>query len=107
MQAKTSTFGISRRGLLKGATAFGGAALILPTTMHKASAEPKRGGILRIGQASGSTADGYDPGRWDAQFSQVLHTARCGFMTEIAADGSLVGEVAESWEATLDRKSVV
>ena len=102
MQAKTSTFGISRRGLLKGATAFGGAALILPTTMHKASAEPKRGGILRIGQASGSTADGYDPGRWDAQFSQVLHTARCGFMTEIAADGSLVGEVAESWEATPD-----
>ena len=48
---------LSRRSLLKGATALGTAALILPSTVRRASAEPKKGGILRIAQASGSTTD--------------------------------------------------
>ncbi|MFZ1725576.1 MAG: ABC transporter substrate-binding protein [Albidovulum sp.] len=93
---------LSRRSLLKGATALGTAALILPSTVRRASAEPKKGGILRIAQASGSTTDSNDPATWDSQFVQVLHTARCGYLTEIASDGSLVGEVAESWEASAD-----
>lgn len=98
----SSPKGVSRRGLLQGATALGTAALILPASVRRASAEPKRGGILRVAQASGSTTDSYDPATWDSQFVQVLHTARCGYLTEIAADGSLVGEVAESWEASAD-----
>ena len=94
--------GLSRRSLIKGATALGAAGLILPAGVRRAAAEPKRGGILRIAQAAGNTTDGYDPATWDSQFVQVLHTARCGYLTEIAADGSLVGEVAESWEASAD-----
>ncbi len=94
--------GLSRRSLLKGATALGAAGLILPASVRRAMAEPKRGGILRVAQAAGNTTDGYDPATWDSQFVQVLHTARCGFLTEVASDGSLVGEVAESWEASAD-----
>lgn len=100
-----SKFGhVSRRGLIKGATAITAAGLILPFGAGRALAEPKRGGILRLAQGSGSTTDSYDPATWDSQFVQVLNTARCGFLTEIASDGSLVGEVAESWEATPDAK---
>ncbi len=94
--------GLSRRGLLKGATALGAAGLILPASMRKAAAQPNKGGTLRVAQGSGSTTDSNDPATWDSQFVQVLHTARCGYLTEIAADGSLVGEVAESWEASPD-----
>ncbi|SPH18009.1 Heme-binding protein A [Defluviimonas aquaemixtae] len=94
--------GLSRRGLLQGATALGAAGLILPASVRRAAAEPKKGGILRLAQASGSTTDSSDPATWDSQFVQVLHTARCAYLTEIAPDHSLVGELAESWEASAD-----
>ena len=57
--------GLSRRSLIKGATALGAAGLILPAGVRRAAAEPKRGGILRIAQAAGNTTDGYDPATWD------------------------------------------
>lgn len=94
--------GLSRRSLIRGATALGAAGLILPATMRPARAEPKRGGVFRVAMASGNTTDSYDPATWDSQFVQVIHTARSGYLTEIAADGSLTGEVAESWEASAD-----
>lgn len=93
---------LSRRGVLKGATALGAAALILPATNRRASAEPKRGGILRIGFGHGSTTDNLDPGTWDNVYSQVFAQSRHNFLTEIAADGSLVPEIAESWEPSAD-----
>ena len=91
--------GLSRRQLLKGASALGGAALILPASYRSARAEPKKGGVMRIAIAAGATSDGYDPGLWDQQFVQVFATARHNYLTEIGADGQLVGELAESWES--------
>ncbi|MDI3336086.1 ABC transporter substrate-binding protein [Defluviimonas aestuarii] len=96
------TGGLSRRGLLKGATALGAAGLILPASVRKAMAEPKRGGVLRIALASGNTTDSLDPATWDSTFVQSFNTARCNTLTEIAPDGTLVGELAESWEASAD-----
>ena len=93
---------ISRRGILKGASALGAASLILPAGSRMASAQPKKGGTLRIGMGHGSTSDNLDPGSWDNAYSQVFATARHGNLTEIAADGNLVPEVAESWEASDD-----
>lgn len=90
--------GVSRRRLLRGAAAIGATGLILPASMKTLRAEPKKGGILRIGFNSGSTTDSYDPGTWDSNFIQVFAQSHHGYLTEIAADGSLVGEVAESWE---------
>ena len=88
--------GVSRRGVLKGATALGAAALILPAGMKPASAEPKKGGILRIGMGHGNTGDNYDPGTWDHAYSQVFSQCRHNYLTEIAADGSLVPEVGSA-----------
>ena len=95
--------GVSRRGVLRGATALGAAAALGPLGAGFARAqEPKRGGILRVGMKHGNTTDSYDPGIWDNAYAQVFATARHGNLTEIAADGSLVGEVAESWEPSPD-----
>jgi peptide/nickel transport system substrate-binding protein len=94
--------GMTRRGLLKSGMAMTAAGLMLPAGMAMAQSEPKKGGTLRIGFNSGSTVDNYDPGVWDTNFVQVFAQARHNYLTEIAADGSLVGEVAESWEASPD-----
>lgn len=93
---------ITRRGLLQGATVMGVAGLLLPSSACRAAAQPRQGGILRIGLGAGSITDKYDPALWASQVEQVLHTARCGYLTEIAPDGSLIGEVAKTWEGSDD-----
>lgn len=94
--------GLSRRGLLKGASALGASALILPAGMRRAQATPQRGGVLRIGIGHGSTSDGLDPARWDQVFVQMLGACLHNYLTVVAADGTLQPEVAESWEASSD-----
>ena len=96
---RTGEKGVSRRGVLQGATALGTAAVISPLTGGRARAEPKKGGTLRVAMAHGQTSDNYDPGAWTNAYVQVFATARHGYLTEVAANGSLVGEVAESWES--------
>ena len=99
-----SRFGaVSRRSLLRGATALGTAAL-LPLGSGRAAAQPKQGGTLRLAMAHGSSTDSYDPAMLENAFAQVFATARNGYMTEIAADGSLTGDIAESWEASPDAR---
>ncbi|MGB3314923.1 MAG: ABC transporter substrate-binding protein [Albidovulum sp.] len=96
------TGGLSRRGLLKGATALGAAGLILPASMRKAAAEPKKGGTLRIGIGHGSTSDSLDPATYEQLFTQTLGACLHCYLTEVAPDGTLIGELAESWEASAD-----
>lgn len=100
----TASSGLSRRTILQGATALGGAAALSAMGAGRASAEPKKGGNMRLAMGHGNTSDSYDPATWDNAYVQVFATARHGYLTEIAADGSLVGEVAESWEASPDAK---
>ena len=95
--------GVSRRGVLKGATALGAASLITPWG-GAARAQPKRGGVLRLGNSHGSTTDSLDPGTWENDFTIFLAHTRNNYLTEIAADGSLVPELAESWEASPDAR---
>jgi len=102
--SKTDTSGLSRRAVLQGATALGTAALIGPLASGRAAAQPKQGGTLRVAMAHGNTSDNYDPAVWNNAYTQVFATARHGYLTEVAADGSLVGEVAESWEASPDAR---
>ena len=98
-----SSSGLTRRGVLRGATALGTAALIAPYAA-RAAAQPKQGGTLRLGLAHGSTTDTLDPGILEQVFTQVHAQCRNCQLTEIAADGELIGEVAESWEASPDAK---
>ncbi|MBK5928332.1 ABC transporter substrate-binding protein [Rhodobaculum claviforme] len=94
--------GLSRRGLLQGASALGASALILPAGLRPARATPQRGGTLRLGLGHGSTSDGLDPALWDQVFVQMLGACLHNYLTVVAADGTLEAEVAESWEASAD-----
>ncbi|HID67131.1 MAG TPA: ABC transporter substrate-binding protein [Roseibacterium sp.] len=101
MNSLTGSRGPSRRTVLQGSAAIGTAALITPwgTPLR---AEPVRGGTLRVGMAHGSTTDSMDPGTWDSGFSILQAHTSNNYLSEIAADGSLIPELAESWEASAD-----
>jgi peptide/nickel transport system substrate-binding protein len=99
---------LSRRILLKAAAAaaVGGAATSLGLGMAHAST-PKRGGTLRIGLGHGNSTDSFDPATFIGGFMQAFSFARYNCLTEIAADGTLVAELAESWEPSADAKQWV
>ena len=101
MKRLTDMGGMSRRTMLQGSAAVGTAALITPwgTPLR---AQPVQGGTLRMGMAYGSTTDSLDPGTWENDFTAFLGHSVHNYLTEIAADGSLVPELAESWEASDD-----
>lgn len=93
---------IGRRKFLQGAAAMG---LLQVGVSRTAAAEAKKGGRLRIGVTGGSTNDTLDPALiLDVYMTQVSWQLR-NCLTEIAADGSLVPELAESWEASPDAKT--
>ena len=93
---------LSRRGVLKAGAAsvaasavwgLGGTAMAMPT----------RGGTLRAGIAGANSSDSWDGRTHSDMFMQVAgHGTVFDCLTEIKADGTLVGELAESWEASDD-----
>lgn len=93
---------ISRRGLLR----TGAAAGVLAASGLPVFAQAKRGGRLRAGLNGANTSDS-----WDGRTHSDLYMISCAqgavfdSLTEIAADGSLVGELATDWEATPDAKT--
>lgn len=71
-------------------------------------AEPKKGGTFRIALGSGATTDTLDPATYPDTFNGVFGwgTLRSS-LTEVAADGQIVPDVAESFEAADDAKTWV
>ena len=101
--------GINRRDLIKRSSA-AGLALSLPLGLlpkKLMASTPKRGGIFRAAVKGGSTTDSLD-GAMLLDTHNIKTSWACrNNLTEIAADGSLVGELAESWEASADAKTWV
>ncbi|MEM9844040.1 MAG: ABC transporter substrate-binding protein [Pseudomonadota bacterium] len=93
--------GMNRRGFLK-TTAATGLAASMP---FGAQAQQKKGGHLRVGKGHGQTTDTMNPGTWENGFTNAMGHAAHGRLTEVAPDGSLAPEVAESWEASADAKT--
>ncbi|MEM6713404.1 MAG: ABC transporter substrate-binding protein, partial [Pseudomonadota bacterium] len=91
---------LNRRGLLKSAAATAVAAT-LPMG-SAAVAAPKRGGHIRVGLGHGQTTDTMNPGTWENGFTINMAHSVHGYLVEVAADGSLVPHVTESWEASAD-----
>lgn len=93
-------YGISRRGLLK----TGAAAGVLAATGMPLRAQ-SRGGKLTAGLSGANTSDSWDS-RTHSDLFMIASSQGAVFdgLTEVAADGSLVGELAESWEASPDAK---
>ncbi|MEQ9175737.1 MAG: ABC transporter substrate-binding protein, partial [Alphaproteobacteria bacterium] len=90
---------LDRRGFLK-TTVAAAAASTLP--LGGAMAQAKRGGHLRVAKGHGNTTDTLNPGQWDNGYMLALGFAIHGRLTEVAPDGSLIPELAESWEASDD-----
>ena len=89
-----------RRFIQTGAA--GAAALTLPVRFARAA---KKGGVMRVGKGHGQTADSLDPGTFENGFTIGMTFGFNAYLTEIAGDGSLVGQLAESWEPSPDAKT--
>ena len=96
------SFNLDRRGVLKA----GAAATLLTATGMPVAATPKSGGRLRLGLAGANTSDSWD-GRTHSDSFMIIMAHGCVFdcLTEVAADGTLKGELAEDWEASADAKT--
>ena len=97
---------LSRRGFMMNALALGVSLTTASAFISTADAQtPNKGGRLRTGLTGGATSDTLDPGQIldlymiHFQFGQLRNN-----LTEVAANGDLVPELAESWEASADAK---
>ena len=93
---------LTRRGLLK----TGAAAGVLAASGMPLQAQMKRGGRLRAGLSGANTSDSWD-GRTHSDIFMIASAQGAVFdnLTEVKADGTLTGELAESWEASSDAKT--
>ena len=67
-------------------------------------AAPRRGGSVKFGVAGGAISDSLDPrGAPDTHLALTLWAIR-NSLTEVKETGELVGEIAESWDASPDAK---
>ncbi len=95
---------IGRRDFMRGALALGltvSAASALTSKVEAAT--PKKGGRFRQGLTGGATSDDLDPATTlDTYMINVNFNQLRNCLTEIAPDGTLIGELAESWDASPD-----
>ncbi|MDH3693572.1 MAG: ABC transporter substrate-binding protein [Gammaproteobacteria bacterium] len=96
---------ISRREFMARTAAIGAAVSVPSLLGSKAYAEPKKGGKFVVGIGHGSTTDSLDPGTYENDFSISSSFCRNNYLTEISNTGELVGELAESWEASADART--
>lgn len=103
LSARLTKRAIDRRGFMKGALATGMSVAAATALADKAeAATPKKGGKLTVGVGHGATSDSLDPGLYENGFMIQFGFGYHGFLTEVAADGSLQPSVAESWEGSSD-----
>lgn len=100
---------LTRRRMLQGAGTVAAAAMAGPAILkpNTAKAAPKQGGILRQALRGGATSDSLDGTTLQAAHPISVSWQVRNNLTEIAPNGDVVGELAESWEASGDAKSWV
>ena len=74
----------------------GAAAALLAATGVSAQTAPHRGGRLRAALSGAARSDHW--GTVDGAFMQAARGAVFETLTEIAGDGTLRGDIAQSWE---------
>lgn len=93
---------LTRRGLLRAGTAAG----ILAASGLPLQAQMTRGGRLRAALGGAYATDCWDSRTHSGDFMQMAaQGAVFDTLTEVAADGTLVGELAQSWEASSDART--
>ena len=98
------TKGITRRAFMERALALGATTALATTLSGQAFAEPKKGGRFRCGLGHGATSDSLDPATFLDLYMKTVNAAARNNLTEIAQDGSLIPELAESID-TADAKT--
>ena len=93
---------LSRRQILKASVAVGAFAMGAPIPSFSAV---KKGGRLVIGTTGGSAGDSLDPTKLTSVGHGMIGYTLGNGLTEIEAGGELVGELAESWEASADART--
>ncbi len=100
--------GMNRRDFMQLALAAGASVTMASAIWNDAkAATPKRGGTLRIGSTGGSTTDTLDGATLIDSHSQQTSWMIRNNLTEVDAKGNVIGELAESWEASTDAKTWV
>lgn len=90
-----TNFMLNRRQVLIG----GASAAVVMSGAFSAQAAPKKGGVLRVGVATGSANDSLDPAVSVDTYPILLNFgALRNCLTEIGPDGKLRPELAESWD---------
>ncbi len=98
---------IGRRDFMRGALALGLTVSTASLLASKAeAATPKKGGRFRQGLTGGATSDDLDPATTlDTYMINVNFNQLRNCLTEISPSGELIGELAESWDASPDAKT--
>lgn len=95
---------LSRRAFIGRAMALGAT---LATAAHLAdgaarAATPKKGGTFRLGLADFASTDTLDPAAQDTRFQTNLGWQLMNNLIEVGPGGTLIPELAESWEGSAD-----
>ncbi len=93
---------LSRREFLARSSAVlaAGAMAGLPGALRAQDATPKAGGFMRLGLHNASQNDNLDPGTWSTSWTGASFNGGVyNNLVEILPDGSVAGDLAESWEA--------
>ena len=95
---------ISRRDFVQQSLLLGATASTALATFDKAwAATPQSGGTFRQALTGGGSGDVLDPAKTlDSYMINVSFGQLRNNLTEVMPDGSIVGELAESWEASDD-----
>ena len=103
LQEKLAKGEISRRDFLARTTALGVTAVMAASLIKTAKAAPKKGGNYMQALTGGATSDVLDPAQTlDSYMINVSFGQLRNNLTEIAPSGELIGELAESWDASAD-----
>lgn len=104
-RSRLSTGSVSRRQFM---TSMVAAGVAIPTAMGWANsamaAAPVKGGAFKMGIGHGSTTDSLDPATFENGFMTGTGFMYGNCLTEVAPDGTLVGDLASDWEASGDAK---
>ena len=104
LQAQLTRGALSRREFVSRAMALGVTATLAPTLASTAlqAAMPKQGGHFRAGIGHGSTTDSLNPATWENAWITDVAYAVNNHLGEVDANGDLIPELAESWDASDD-----
>ena len=93
---------ITRRDFVERMTAIGAIATIPGVLQSAHAATPKRGGTLRVGSSTASTADSYDPVTCCTEYTGLMTHLMRNKLVDMAPGLVPVPELAESWDVSSD-----